>query len=385
MVIAVGRPDPGRVDHGVIVGHAAQSGDNLLINEGRSSMRYAVVLGEALIDLLDGEYDGEPVFRPMVGGAPLNVAVGVARLGGAVEFVGSLGDDALAGRIRDLLATAGVGLRGTVTAAVPTALAVATFVGAEPDFRFYGDPPSYALLGSEALDPALVESAAVLYCGSIALLHPRPLAAARRAWSQTGGLRVFDPNVRPRLLAGPEAVADLRAVVAEFAAKADVVKLSAADAEVLYPGSSPAQTAEHLVGLGARTVVVTCGAAGALVATGAGSAGTATGTAAGTAAAGSVGAVVVESAMVAAPRVRAVDATGAGDSVMAALIADLLAAGAPGDLAGWTARVDYAVRVAGLVCESPGGAVAMPTRAQVAARFAVPSGSSEDSSEDDTR
>lgn len=311
-------------------------------------MGYAVVLGEALIDLLDGRCAGEPVFRPVVGGAPLNVAVGVARLGGAVEFVGSLGDDGLAGRIRDLLAAAGVGMRGTITTAAPSALAVATFVGAEPDFRFYGDPPSYALLGPEALDPKLVAEAAVLYCGSIALLHPGPLAAAREAWRQAGGLRVFDPNVRPRLLTGPDAVAGLRSLVAEFAADADVVKLSAADAEVLYPEASVPKTGEHLLGLGARTVVVTCGAAGALVATG------------------------EASTMVAAPRVRAVDATGAGDSVMAALIADLLAEGAPEDLAGWTERVGYALRVAGLVCESPGGAVAMPTREQVAARFAAP-------------
>jgi len=316
-------------------------------------MGYAVVLGEALIDLLEGQCGGEPVFRPAVGGAPLNVAVGVARLGGAVEFVGSLGDDGLAGRIRDLLSTAGVGMRGTITTTAPTALAVATFAGAEPDFRFYGDPPSYALLEPQALDAELVSAAAVLYCGSIALLHPGPLAAAREAWSRTGGLRVFDPNVRPRLLTGPDAVTELRSVVAEFAADADVVKLSSADAEVLYPATSVRQAADRLLDLGARTVVLTCGAAGALVATGAGS------------------------AMLPAPEVRAVDATGAGDSVMAALIADLLADGVPEDLAGWTHRVGYALQVAGLVCESPGGAVAMPTREQVAARFAgPPSGSS---------
>lgn len=309
-------------------------------------MGYAVVLGEALIDLLDGRCDGEPVYRPVVGGAPLNVAVGVARLGGAVEFAGSLGDDVLAGRIRELLSAAGVGLRGTVTAPAPTALAVATFAGAEPDFRFYGDPPSYGLLGPEALDPALVEAASVLYCGSIALLQPATLAAARRAWTETGGLRVFDPNVRPRLLAGPEAVTRLRSVVSEFAVGADLVKLSSADAEVLYDGAEPRRAAAILRDRGARTVVVTCGAAGAIVAAGS------------------------EVEAVAAPRVRAVDATGAGDSVMAALIADLLAEGLPAGVGGWLARVGFALRVAGLVCESPGGAVAMPTRAAVTARFA---------------
>ncbi|HEX5598759.1 MAG TPA: PfkB family carbohydrate kinase [Micromonosporaceae bacterium] len=308
-------------------------------------MGYAVVLGEALIDLQEGHCDGEPVYRPMIGGGPLNVAVGVARLGGTVEFVGSLGDDALAGRIRDFLAAAGIGQRGIVSVAAPTTLAVTTFTGAEPDFRFYGEPASYGLLDPAAIDPDLVGPAAVLYCGSIALLCPPALAAARRAWTLTGGLRVFDPNVRPRLLPDAAALDGLRTVVDEFATTADLVKLSAADAEVLYAGLSPKAAAARLRDLGAGTVVVTLGPDGALVAAGS------------------------EPVLVPAPVVQAVDATGAGDSVMAALIAELATAGMPGDAAGWQERARFALQVAGLVCESPGGAVAMPTRAEVAARF----------------
>ncbi|WFE27925.1 carbohydrate kinase [Solwaraspora sp. WMMD791] len=308
-------------------------------------MRYAVVLGEALIDLLDGECDGEPVYRQVIGGAPLNVAVGVARLGGTVEFAGALGDDALAERIRRFLRTAGVGDRALTTVAAPTTLAVATFTGAEPDFRFYGDPPSYGLLDPAHLDARLIADATVLYCGSIALLTEPTLTAARQAWAGTGGLRVFDPNVRPRLLPDAASLAAYRQVVAGFAATADLVKLSAADAEVLYDGADPVAAAALLHDLGTATVVVTRGAAGALVSAG-----------------GDV-------ATIDAPTVAAVDATGAGDSVMGALIAELLDTGMPADTAGWADRVGFALRVAGLVCESPGGAVAMPTRAAVAARF----------------
>ncbi|MFC4017653.1 carbohydrate kinase [Micromonospora sp. GCM10011542] len=309
-------------------------------------MGYAVVLGEALVDLLDGECECEPVYRQAIGGGPLNVAVAVSRLGGAAQFVGSLGDDALAGRIRDFLETTGVGLSGAVTVSAPTALAVVTHAGAEPDFRFYGEPPSYALLTPERLDMALVEGADVLYCGSIVLLRPDTLAAARRAWGLATGLRVFDPNVRPRLLDGPEALAGLREVVAEFAAGAHLVKLSSADAELLYPGEPEEGVAAYLRELGAATVVVTLGAAGAVVA-----------------------AAGADPVRVPAPKVDAVDATGAGDSVMGALIADLLVDGEPTEPAGWVDRVAFALRVAGLVCESPGGATAMPTRAQVAHRY----------------
>ncbi|MEU3457170.1 carbohydrate kinase [Micromonospora sp. NPDC006766] len=308
-------------------------------------MGYAVVLGEALVDLLDAECDGQLVYRQAIGGGPLNVAVAVARLGGDVEFVGSLGDDALAERIRAFLAEAGVGLAGTVTVPAPTALAVATFTGPEPDFRFYGEPRSYALLTVDDLSVPLIEGAQVLYCGSIVLLHPPVLAAARRAWSIAGALRVFDPNVRTRLLDGSGALAALREVVAEFAASAHLVKLSAADAAVLYPREPVEGVAAYLRELGAGTVVVTLGADGALVA------------------------AADDVVRVPAPKVGAVDATGAGDSVMGALIAELLAAGEPVDPVGWQDRVAFALRVAALVCESPGGATSMPTRPAVTARF----------------
>ncbi|MFF0231034.1 carbohydrate kinase [Micromonospora sp. NPDC005254] len=309
-------------------------------------MGYAVVFGEALVDLLDTERDGERVYRQAIGGGPLNVAVGVTRLGGAAQFVGSLGDDVLGGRIRGFLTDVGVGLAGAVTVPASTALAVVTYDGPEPDFRFYGEPPSYSLLGADELDLALLEGADVLYCGSVVLVQPRTLAAARRAWSLAAGLRVFDPNVRPHLLDGPAALEGLREVVAEFAAGAHLVKLSTADAALLYPREPVEGVAAYLRELGAATVVVTLGAAGAVLA-----------------------AAGADPVRVRAPKVNAIDATGAGDSVMAALIADLLLDGEPDDPAGWVERMAFALRVAGLVCESPGGATAMPTRTDVERRF----------------
>src|SRR6266540_1618547 len=202
---------------------------------------YAVVIGEALVDLLEDVRDGQRVYREAVGGAPLNVAVGVARLGHPVELVGSLGDDVLGRRVRQFLAEVGVGTDHLVPVDVAT---------------------------------------------TIALLQPRLLATALAAWSAAGAAgtsRAFDPNVRPRLVTD---VARLRQTVEEFAATADLVKLSAADAAALY-GATPGAAAGHLIDLGARAVVVTLGAAGALVRHGG------------------------ETETVPAPRVAAVDATGA--------------------------------------------------------------------------
>jgi fructokinase len=308
-------------------------------------MGYAVVLGESLVDLLETGSDGELIYRQAIGGAPLNVSVGATRLGGEVQFVGTLGNDVLGDRIAAFLRTVGVGVRGLKRVPVPTTLAVTTFEGAEPTFTFYGEPPSYALLEPGDLDTAMVGDAAVLYTGSICLLREPFRAAAEAAWRTPGPLKVFDPNVRPTLLPDGAAVGNLRNLVEGFFATADLVKLSSADAEVLYDGASPQAAAERIGKMGARAVVVTWGARGAFVAAG------------------------EESAMLPAPAVAAVDATGAGDSVMAALIRRLLADGMPDDLAGWRRNVTFALAVAGLVCERPGGAVAMPTNEELTARW----------------
>ncbi|MEV4348189.1 carbohydrate kinase [Actinoplanes sp. NPDC049596] len=308
-------------------------------------MGYAVVLGEALIDLQEAEHDGGVVYRQAIGGAPLNVAVGATRLGGEVRYVGSLSNDVLGDRIAAFLGEAGVGVGGVKRVAVPTTLAVTTFVGAEPTFTFYGEPPSYSLLAPSDVDTAAVRGADVLYAGSICLLREPFRAAARAAWAVPGPLKVFDPNARPTLLPDGAAVTALRELSEEFFATADLVKLSAADAEVLYDGAAPEVAAERIRGLGAKAVVVTRGSQGAYVAAEDGA------------------------ATLPAPKVDAIDATGAGDSVMGALIRRLLADGLPKDLDSWQRSVRFALAVAGLVCERRGGAVAMPTHEEVNARW----------------
>ncbi|HWS35686.1 MAG TPA: carbohydrate kinase [Actinoplanes sp.] len=310
-------------------------------------MRYAAILGEALVDLLETPADGGPIYRTAIGGAPLNVAVGVSRLGGDAHFLGALSDDTWGDRIAAFLADDNIDTAGVRRVTAPTTLALTTFAGPEPEFRFYGTPPSYAQIGPDDLDLSRLGGAAVLYTGSISLLARPILDTARRAWAQPGPLRVLDPNVRPTLLPDRAAVTGYRDLIEEFAATADLVKLSAADATVLYPGDTVAAAAARLRTVGAGTVVVTRGSDGAWLHTGA------------------------ETGSVPAPMVTAVDATGAGDSVMAALISRLLEAGLPDGSAGWHDHLRFALRVAALVCERPGGAAAMPTPAELYRRWGV--------------
>ncbi|MBB2941454.1 fructokinase [Actinoplanes lutulentus] len=308
-------------------------------------MGYAMVMGEALIDLLEADAGGEQIYKQAIGGAPLNVAVGVARLGGEVTYAGSLSNDVLGDRISAFIRNAGVNERGIRRVTAPTTLAVTTFEGAEPTFTFYGEPPSYALLTPDDLDETTVADAKVLYTGSICLLREPFRSAARKAWQTPGPLKVFDPNVRPTLLPDAAAIKALQTLVEEFFTTADLVKLSQADATILYDEPDPAVAAERIRAVGAKAVVVTCGSKGAYIAAQDGG------------------------VMLPAPAVAAIDATGAGDSVMGALIRRLLDEGRPGSLADWQRHVRFALAVAGLVCERPGGATAMPTAPELTTRW----------------
>ena len=84
--------------------------------------RRALVIGEALIDIV--ERDGR-VLGEHVGGSPLNVAVGLGRLGRGVDFLTHIGDDERGRRIVDYVEASGVRLvPGSTTAErTPTALA----------------------------------------------------------------------------------------------------------------------------------------------------------------------------------------------------------------------------------------------------------------------
>lgn len=296
---------------------------------------YAAVFGEALWDLLDRPE--QRVFAQTPGGSCLNVAVGIARLGHPVEFVGAFGDDVLADRLRDDIRREGISVSACQTVPAQSTLAVTTFDGAEPRFTFYGHPAAHLALTRSAVSDRVAAGARVVHAGSIALLSPTVRDAVRSAYQHTRGWRTLDPNIRADLIDDPES---FRRAFEALAAQVNLVKLSLADAAELYP-DQPEAAPHRLLALGASAVLLTEGAAGARLCT-------------------------ASYEVRAASRVtNTIDATGAGDAVMVGVIDRILDAGWPADRPEWTDTVGYAMDVAAVVCGRPGGADAMPTRAQL--------------------
>ncbi|MGN9812791.1 carbohydrate kinase family protein [Micromonospora sp. BQ11] len=220
------------------------------------------VLGEAVIDLVPtGEGDLLAV-RP--GGSPLNVGVGLARLGRRTTMLARFSRTPLGHRLRVHAEANGVNLESAVTDDRPATLAVVS-VGdtgsATYDFRLNGTADWHWTTEELAHLPA---DTRVLHTGSLAtLLAPgadRVAELLAREHAAGKVLISLDPNVRPMVLPDPDAA---RRRLLALARHAHLVKASDEDTAWIFPGLSVEQAARALRDLGVALVVVTRGAAGA--------------------------------------------------------------------------------------------------------------------------
>jgi fructokinase len=214
-----------------------------------------IVIGESLIDVISAPTGTEE--HP--GGSPMNVSVGVARLGWPVQLLTRIGSDARGSRIADAVEGSGVALFPGSIIEGPTSTATAV-LDAAGSARY-----EFAIEWSIGSATALPH-APIIHTGSIAaFLEPgaSQVAALLRA-APAGTIISFDPNIRPSIIGGRD---NALAVVEQLAALATVVKLSDEDAAWLYGELTPDQVVDRLLSIGAALAIVTLGADGALLAT----------------------------------------------------------------------------------------------------------------------
>jgi len=281
-----------------------------------------VVVGEALVDIVV-PLEGRPENAP--GGSPLNVAVGLSRLGLDTLLVTQLGDDDHGRLVLDHVTESGVEVdAGSVLPGHRTSTATARLD--EHHAATYDFDLSWTL-GPRALP----DGARGLHVGSIgASLRPGRDAVVDLLdqAAVTGVFVSFDPNARPAFLPPPpQAWQDMT----EVAARADLVKMSDEDILAFAPDSTTEEVAGRLLEAGrTRLVVVTEGGVGAR------------------------GFTRDTSVSVPSEPVTVVDTVGAGDSFMGALIAVTVETGLDLDEARLTSLLLAAHAVAGITCSRRG-------------------------------
>lgn len=272
------------------------------------------------------------------GGAEANVAIGLARLGTPVTWLGRVGDDAVGRRVARELRAEGVDVVARVDPRGPTGVILksspapgrtevvnlrARSAGSRLSVEDLDgvDVALYRVLHVTGITPALSESAAA----TVAELVGRARAA--------GVLVSVDVNHRSRLWTDPaDAVTSHLALVAG----ADVLFAGDDEAQLLVGSAdAPEDLAARLAALGPREVVIKRGAHGAVAL---------------------VDGVVHRRA---ALPVAVVDTVGAGDAFVAGYLAELVRGASP------ERRLDVGTQAGAAACASPGDWEGALRRAEV--------------------
>ncbi|KAF7100424.1 hypothetical protein CFC21_101943 [Triticum aestivum] len=318
---------------------------------GTSDSPHVVCFGELLIDFVPTvsgvSLADAPAFKKAPGGAPANVAVGIARLGGSAAFIGKVGDDEFGYMLSDMLKENNVNNQGLLfDTHARTALAFVTLRSdGEREFMFYRNPSADMLLEEKELDLDLIRKAKIFHHGSISLItEPCKTAhiAASKAAKDAGVLISYDPNLRLPLWTSAD---DARDGILSIWDTADLIKVSAEEISFLTNGEDPYDDSvvKKLIHPNTKLLLVTEGPDGCRYYSKEFS--------------GKVGGL----------KVTAVDTTGAGDAFVAGILSQLAA---DFSLLQDEARLREALKFAnicGALTVTERGAIpALPTRQQVA-------------------
>ncbi len=215
-------------------------------------MPSVLCLGEILVDWVcttpGAELDRAQIFTKAPGGAPANVAVGLARLGVSTGFIGRISTDAFGQWLLSVLEQDNVGTEGVIVdphSQTRMAYVVTTITGDRKLADFSKIAVADAQLEPLDLKPHLFAQASVLHFGSISLIASPCSEATKQAveLAHIHKLLVsYDPNVRLGLWPSPEAC---KMKILDTLAWADLVKINADELEFLT-GSREMEAADAL-------------------------------------------------------------------------------------------------------------------------------------------
>jgi fructokinase len=194
-----------------------------------------IIGGENLIDSIEdtGGTTADGFFHNL-GGSPYNVAVALGRQGVMTQYVTPISTDDFGGRLAAHLAAQGVSVTGPRLEA-PTTRAIVTLKDGIPQYRFLREGTAERMITAQMLRATIPATARHFHIGSLALAGGADAAiweAGFVAAAQAGICTSLDPNVRPSLIDDP---ASYRARITRLLGHATLVKLSDEDLEWLYP------------------------------------------------------------------------------------------------------------------------------------------------------
>lgn len=238
-------------------------------------MSEVITIGEPVVTFASVEPDKSLAdsldFHKILGGAELNVAIGISRLGHSVDYVSQVGGDPLGKFTIDTIASHNVG---------------AKYVSVDDDhFTGHqlkqlvtkGDPSTFNYRKDSAASHLTSEVINQIDLSDVKLAHMSGIFPALSDTSEATFrtlldrliendiLITFDPNLRPSLWSSKE---KMISTINELAGSAEIVLPGINEGEILMGSTDPEEIADfYLKGERTHTVVIKLGPAGAFVKT----------------------------------------------------------------------------------------------------------------------
>ena len=221
--------------------------------------------GDALFDMFSTPTErlGSVALNGFVGGSPMNVASGLARLGHPSRYFTKLSSDLFGVRMRDWLTANGIDTSLSLDTDLNTTLAIVELAeDGSARYVFYTNDTADVSIARSELPSSLPADIKLLHFGSYTTaVEPTAGSLAHFAKVQSASRVVsYDPNLRPSI--EPD-IDKWREMFASFSGSAKLIKASDEDIETLLGPDREDNFVANCFSQGAQLVFITRGPEGA--------------------------------------------------------------------------------------------------------------------------
>lgn len=299
--------------------------------------KFVLIYGDVFVDYIADDQTNTQ-FTKFLGGATVNVAAGIARLGASSSFITISGDDETSQFVRQELTTEGVDL--SFAQMVPEKRVSGVYVhlteNNDRHFHTYVDETPDLQVDFANLKEEVFKQASLFHFCSGTLFHPTARKTTRDIVDQMEKSQVllsFDANIRPLRW---ESEALCRETICSFFKQVDILKLTEEELFFLTETKTIEEGINKLRDYQIPVVLITVGAEGAYVV------------------------IEEETIHVDVEKVVPVDTTGAGDAFMAGILSKINLSGKPKTKEEWIDYVSFGNRLGAICATKPGALSAMP-------------------------
>jgi fructokinase len=302
-----------------------------------SKKKHVLIYGDAFVDYI-AEDQSNSTFTTFLGGATVNVAAGISRLGASSAFITVTGDDTTSEFVREELQKEGVDLSFAKRENDKRVSGVYIHLAEDNDriFHTYIDETPDIQVEPSDLPTEAFENASVFHICSGTLFHLTALQTTREAVRLAKKFGVplsFDANIRP-LRWDSEALC--RETILSFVEDTNMLKLTEEELFFLTETDTLEDGITKLIPYQIPVILVTAGELGTFA--------------------------VIDGSMthVGVEPVVPVDTTGAGDAFIAGILRQIQLIGHPETRDEWIDYISFGNKLGALCATKPGALSAMP-------------------------